>query len=151
MHDLYTPKDWYWVVAGDTARAWSSAARAWVAEWDATRCTSVPAEADITDALSHAGCPGLAPPSVQALDAEYTRRLVALLGARDLAHTAYIRADDLAERINLRGVATPTTEQTARIAELQTRDAAIVALIEAYNAIPDAPVPADYAAASRWP
>lgn len=92
-----------------------------------------------------------AAPTGADLDAEYTRRLVAQLGARDLAHASFIRADDRVELTALLAIATPTAEQTARVGELQARDAAIVALIDAYNAIPDAPVPADYAAASRWP
>lgn len=89
-------------------------------------------------------------PVARDLDAEYTRRLVALLGARDLAHAAYIRADDHVELSDLRGIASPTTEHTARIAELQSRADAVAALIDRYNAIPDNPPPADYADDSRW-
>lgn len=89
-------------------------------------------------------------PSAADLQAEYQRRLVALLGARDLAHAAFIHADDNRELQELRAVATPSAEQTARIGELVARAAAVSALIDRYNLIPDNPVPEDYRNDELW-
>ena len=83
--------------------------------------------------------------------AEYERRLLGILGARDLAHAAFIRADDNAEVRELAAVAVPTPDQSARIAELLATSAVIAALIERYNAV-DAliPTPADFTDDSYW-
>lgn len=80
---------------------------------------------------------------------EYERRLFDILGARDLAHAAYIRADDEAELRELRAVTPRRPAEDARIAEIEARSRAVSALINAYNAIPSA-IPADFAADAHW-
>ncbi len=47
----FTPDDWFWIVGGNEARAWSSAAGAYVAEWDAERVTRIDTEQSLTDVL----------------------------------------------------------------------------------------------------
>ncbi len=47
----YSPFDWFWVVAGDESRAWSSAAGAYVADYDAARVTRIVSEAELNDVL----------------------------------------------------------------------------------------------------
>ena len=79
------------------------------------------------------------------------RRLLAILGAENLAHAAYIRADDNAEVRELAAVAIPTPDQSARLAELLATSAAIAALIDRFNAVDAlAPIPADFADDSYW-
>lgn len=93
--------------------------------------------------------PGMSAFLAGCLEAEYLRRLVVLLGARDLAHAGFIRADDADETAMLSAVATRTDEQSSRLAELLARRAAVNALIEAYNRMPE-PLPADYTADHYW-
>lgn len=57
----YNPLDWYWIVGSDESRAWSSAARAYVTEWDAERVTRIANEVELYDVLSKVKCAGLAP------------------------------------------------------------------------------------------
>lgn len=80
---------------------------------------------------------------------EYERRLFDILGARDLSHAAFIRADDEAELRELRAVTPRGPVEDARIAELEASSREISALINAYNAIPSA-IPADFAADALW-
>lgn len=51
MSDIFTPLDWFWIVGGDESRAWSSAAGAYVTEWDAQRTTRILNEAELGDVL----------------------------------------------------------------------------------------------------
>lgn len=117
---------------------------------------SIPVDLNNSDyaALVAAGVPiaDHVPPAPTASDVqrEYWRRLCIALDARDLAHAGFIRADDHVELQALLAVASPTPEQTTRIAELQARDIAVASLIDAYNAIPDNPPPADYADDTYW-
>lgn len=143
------PFNWFWIVGGDTSQAWSSAAGAYVATWPGDAVTRI----ESADALSSVLRPfGLIVPKPIASDlqAEYQRRLVALLGARDIGHAGFIHADDHRELQELKAVAEPTFDQAARIAELETRAAAVSALIEKYNEIPDNPVPVDYRNDEHW-
>lgn len=48
---LYTPQDWYWIIGSDTSRAWSSAAGAYVTEWDLDRVTRIDTEQSLSDVL----------------------------------------------------------------------------------------------------
>lgn len=76
---------------------------------------------------------------------------LALLGARDMAHAAYVRADDNAEIRELRDLGVRTTEQQARLAELLATSAAIARLIDRYSALIEAPpLPADLPADRHW-
>jgi hypothetical protein len=51
----YDPKNWFWIVGGDTTRAWSSAAGAYVAQYDPERLTSIVSEAELSDVLRRYG------------------------------------------------------------------------------------------------
>lgn len=57
----YTPNNWFWIVAGDTSRAWSSAATAYVSQWDETRLTRIASEAELRDVLRVYGIQGPSP------------------------------------------------------------------------------------------
>tara|TARA_R110000868_G_scaffold936_1_gene7114 strand:- start:6611 stop:7027 length:417 start_codon:yes stop_codon:yes gene_type:complete len=115
----------------------------------------IPANPDNLDyaALVAAGTT-IAPVAVPALTdsdvtREYERRLLAILEARDLAHAAYIRADDTDELMSLQAMSSRTTEQETRRGELLARRASIETLIAAYNAMASPP-PADFTADSYW-
>lgn len=47
----YNPKAWFWIVAGDESRAWSSAAGEYVTDFPADRVTRIASEADLNDVL----------------------------------------------------------------------------------------------------
>lgn len=47
----YDPRNWFWVVADDTSRAWSSVASAYVENFDAERVTRIGSEAELNDVL----------------------------------------------------------------------------------------------------
>lgn len=70
----FTPDAWFWIVGNDESRAWSSAARGYVQEWDAAKVTRVPDEAQLVAVLRHLG---LSAPVVSADDvnAERDRRI----------------------------------------------------------------------------
>lgn len=50
-HNAYDPRDWFWIVAGDDSRAWSSAECAYVGEWPAGRVTRIASESELTEVL----------------------------------------------------------------------------------------------------
>lgn len=54
----YTPHDWFWIVAGDESRAWSSAVGAYVTDYDAGRLTRIDSADSLTDVLRVHGLPG---------------------------------------------------------------------------------------------
>lgn len=144
----FNPADWYWIVAGDTSRAWSSAQGRYVTAIPFDRATRIVSEAELCDVLRGYGLPGPAPTDAD-VTAEYRRRLFEILGADDMAHAGFIRADDTSELHALRSIETPTAEQTARRVELEARDAAVLALIDRYNAIPSPP-PVDFRSDEYW-
>lgn len=143
------PQLWYYTVAGDVSRAWSARDAAWLTTYPAQLVRDFPTAAALTDYLRTHGVRGPAPNDDDARD-EYLRRLVLLLEARSVGHAGFIRADDVAERAALRAVVNPTAEQTTRLAELDARETAVAALIDAYNLI-SSPPPVDYASDSYWP
>jgi hypothetical protein len=51
----YNPADWFWVVAGDQSRAWSSKTMAYVSTWDAERTTRIASEDELWEVLQNAG------------------------------------------------------------------------------------------------
>ncbi len=57
----YTPHNWFWVVNGDTSRAWSSAASAYVTEYPFDTLTRIESEAALTDVLRPYGLAGPSP------------------------------------------------------------------------------------------
>lgn len=89
------------------------------------------------------------PPTDAEVSREYERRLFAILEARDLAHAAFIRADNEAELRELHALSAPSAADSARIVELEAASLAVARLIACYNAIPTPP-PADYATDARW-
>lgn len=70
----YRPGNWFWIVAGDISRVWSSAASAYVTEWDAERTTRIASEAELRDVLRVYGLKGPGVDTVD-VDAERDRRL----------------------------------------------------------------------------
>ncbi|MBS0269921.1 MAG: hypothetical protein JSS54_13200 [Proteobacteria bacterium] len=57
----YNPFDWYWIVGGDENRAWSSAAGAYVEEYDEERVTRIANEVELYDVLARCGLSSRAP------------------------------------------------------------------------------------------
>lgn len=51
MMQPYNPRDWYWIVAGDATRAWSSADGAYVNEYPSDRLTRIASEAELADVV----------------------------------------------------------------------------------------------------
>lgn len=47
----YDAQNWFWIVGGDTSKAWSSAAGAYVTAYDQDRTTQIASESDLTDVL----------------------------------------------------------------------------------------------------
>lgn len=80
---------------------------------------------------------------------EYERRLFVCLGARDLAHAAFIRADNDVEMRALAAKPERSAEEAAWLADLHRMDAAVAILIERYNAMPSPP-PLDFTADVYW-
>lgn len=54
----YNPHDWYWIVAGDDSKAWSSVSGNYVADWPADRTTRIASEQELSDVLSPYNLPG---------------------------------------------------------------------------------------------
>lgn len=53
----YSPYDWFWVVGANDARAWSSAAGAYVEAWPSDRVTRIASETELRDVLKPFGLP----------------------------------------------------------------------------------------------
>lgn len=63
MLDSFDPRDWYWIVGGDEARYWSSAAGAYVETLpEGAGVTRIASENELTDVLAAYGLPGPLPP-----------------------------------------------------------------------------------------
>jgi hypothetical protein len=141
------PIDWFWIVGGDASRAWSSLAGAYVSQYP-DGASRIASEAELADVLQGYG---LAGPVVTdaAVKREYMARLVAILGADDIGHAGFIRADNDCEMRALLALPAGSAQDAARIAELAAVDAAVNALIEKYNALV-APYPADYRDGKWW-
>lgn len=52
---IYDPRNWFWVVNGDSHRAWSSASSGYVTEWDLLRTTEVRSVQDLDEVLRRNG------------------------------------------------------------------------------------------------
>ena len=62
IHDEdYDPRAWFWIVAGDDSRAWSSAGCTYVGEWPAGQVTRILNEQELRDVLAAAGLPDRSP------------------------------------------------------------------------------------------
>ncbi|CAA2142736.1 hypothetical protein [Hyphomicrobium sp. ghe19] len=57
----YTPRDWFWIVGGDAARAWSSAARDYVTQYPSDRASRIANEVELFDVLSRINLTARAP------------------------------------------------------------------------------------------
>lgn len=57
----YTPQNWYWTIGGDETRAWSSAARDYVAEWPEDHATRIANEVELYEVLARVGMANRAP------------------------------------------------------------------------------------------
>lgn len=142
------PSLWYYTTA-DHSGAWSVRDGAWIDNAPPALTRAFATEVELAEYLRAQGVRGPAPTDDDVRD-EYLRRLVLLYGARSVGHVGFIRADDAIELDKLRALANPSADDTARMAEMEARDAAVNALIDAYNAIPSPP-PADYTADPYWP
>jgi hypothetical protein len=93
------------------------------------------------------------PPTAEDVRAEASRRIQALVGARDARHLEIVVANGSREAIRLLRAKADrawTAEEAARAAALEAIDQAIEAIRAASNAMEAAP-PADFTADHRWP
>lgn len=56
---IYTPHDWFWIVADDETRAWSSAVSAYVTNWPTERVTRIANEIELDSVLKAANLVGI--------------------------------------------------------------------------------------------
>lgn len=94
------------------------------------------------------------PPTAANVRAEASRRMQALLGARDAAHLDVLISNGTREAVRLlrKGQANWTADEATRAAGLEALDGAVEAIRAASNTLEALdPVPADYADNSRWP
>lgn len=61
MMEEYAPRNWFWIVGGDTSKAWSSAAASYVSEFSAGRVSRIANEVELFDVLASAGLSSRAP------------------------------------------------------------------------------------------
>jgi len=47
----YNPKNWFWIIAGDETRAWSSGVGEYVDEWPSDQVTRIASAAELSDVL----------------------------------------------------------------------------------------------------
>jgi hypothetical protein len=152
LNKTFTPHAWFWVVGGDESRAWSSAAGAYVTEWDAERMTRIASEQELSDVLRVYGLRG---PAASANDVrlEAQRRIMALVGATDLNGciikqlNANMRANELND---IRHDREWTTAEAAEAAALRGMADMIKAIRAASNVLEPSP-PADFTADTHWP
>lgn len=153
----YDPADWFWIVAGDETRWWSSAAGAYVAApvrafLDAGGLpTRIAGEAELADVLRPHGLT-VPLPAGDDVRAEAERRLMALVGARDRRHLDIVMANGVREATRLlrKGEAIWTAEEAARAAALAGYDDTIETIRVASNAM-EADPPADFDDDRHWP
>ena len=153
LNILYTPHNWHWIVGGDTSKAWSSAAGAYVTKYPADRLSRIASEQELSDVLRVYSLRG---PHVSSDDvrAEAQRRIITLVGTQDVIgclikqHNAQMRATELT-LIKSQG-GKWTAEQTAEANALQSLALKINAIRAASNVIEITP-PADYTDNKHWP
>jgi hypothetical protein len=122
-----------------------------------------PANRDYASLVAAGVVIGSPPPTVATaaeVRAEASRRMQALVGARDADHLAIVIANGTREQGRLQAIRTGipgviaarewTEAEATRAAELWAFDAAIEAVRTASNALEPAP-PADYASDRHWP
>lgn len=91
-------------------------------------------------------------PTADDVRREASRRMQALVGARDAAHLELIVVNATREAVRLlrKGTQSWTSEEAARAAQLEAVDAAIEAIRQASNAM-EADPPHDFANNRHWP
>lgn len=147
----YDPTDWYFLLPD--GRIYSTARRGFVDVGDGEATSMIDSVARIIEVLGRAGVPQLAPLNAWHVRAECQRRILALMGARDLQHciikqlNANMRANALNDK-QARGE-TLTAQEQAEAATLRALAAAIEGLRACSNAMEPDP-PADYSDNARW-
>ena len=128
----------------------------WIAGPSGQTIPADPANADYAALLATAEPIGAfvpPPPTADDIRAEASRRMQAMLGARDAAHVDLIVANATREAVRLQNIrlkgGTWTPEQSARIATLEAADAALEAIRSVSNAMEASP-PSDYTSDSHW-
>lgn len=58
MSMIFAPKQWFWIIAGDKTRAWSSELATYVPQWPEDQVTRIATEADLTEVLTPLGLCG---------------------------------------------------------------------------------------------
>lgn len=175
----YDPLNWFWIIAGDASKAWSSAAGAYVPKWPSDRITRIASEDELTDVLARYGIRG---PVIKAeqVNAERDRRIFGgftfngvrfqsrledqkrIAGAGTLAVVAIVGGAQAGDYLWHGGAEpfawiaedntlVPMDAQTV-IAFGQAAAAHESANVFAARAIKDMdPIPSDFAADSYWP
>lgn len=91
----YDPTDWFWIVGGDTSRAWSSTAAAYVTQWPSDRTTRIASEEELREVLSNASiptkAPGYVPTSVYMWQA---KAALAAIGKLDAANAVIAQSNN---------------------------------------------------------
>lgn len=145
-------KNWFWIVGGDTSKAWSSAASSYVTEYPTDKLTRIASEAELSDVLRVYGLRG---PYVSINDvrAEAQRRIIALVGAPDLTAcmikqmNANMRANELNDIQHSREL---TAEEAAEANALRSLATQIKSIRAASNVLEPNPPP-DYTDEKYWP
>ena len=94
----FNPRAWYWLVGGDTAQAWSSAAGAYVTAYPADRVTHIDSEASLAAVLAAYGLPGPVAAPVGSVTPRQARLALQQAGLLD-AVTAWIASADATTQI----------------------------------------------------
>ena len=159
-------RDHFWLVGDRPGQAWSSAAARYVPATDGSaeaapieRLTRIASERELDLVLrAH----GLGSPLVTAADvrAEASRRMQALVGARDAEHLGIIISNGVREQGRLQAIRTGipgvasgrdwSAEEAGRAAALWSFDKAMEAIRAASNAMESSP-PGDFRDDTRWP
>jgi hypothetical protein len=85
--------DWFWIVAGDESRAWSSAAGAYVTDYPTDRVTRIYNEQELTDVLAEHGRLGPVPRVPPVVTPYQARVAINAAGLRPAAEAAVAAAD----------------------------------------------------------
>lgn len=150
----YNPSNWFWVVGGNTSRAWSSASSAFVENYPEDRVTRIASEADLSEVLRPYGLRG---PFTSPVDvkAEAQRRIITLTGTTSLIDcmikqsNANMRANELNDK-RIRGEILSDTE-TAEAQALRALAATIKAIRAKSNEIEAmSPIPSDLSNDGLW-
>lgn len=149
----FDPANWFWAIEA-TGEFWSSAAREFVEATEAVEPTKVRNEAELDEVLRRFGLPS---PFVTAADvkAEAQRRIVALVGARDLTDclvkqlNANMRANELNDIRHSRELTAFEQMEAEALRNVALAVKAIRAASNVLEAFPE--IPRDFASDGHWP